>query len=91
MAGGYRNKSSYVSDDPDKRERQLANLKRGRTKDTVRAIRTPENDPFDPKYSNGIISYLETFYHIPETKQPVILEYWQKDLKPKPGEAISYG
>ena len=78
---GYRPPKSYVSDDPNKRERQLANLKRGREpgKRSVKAQKAPENDPFAPEFKHDIVSYLEAHYFTPETQKPVVLEDWQKE------------
>jgi len=80
---GYRSKESYRGKTPEARERQLAGLKSMRNK-TGRPPLDPllkgeGADPFDVKYKNDIISYLERHYYIPETKKPVVLEEWQKN------------
>ena len=76
---GYRPPSSYHSKDPLKREKQLANLMRGRKKRQIKPQECISTDPHIEKYRYDIIGWLETFYFIPETKKSIALEDWQKE------------
>lgn len=78
MTRGYRPKSSFISSDPEKRARSLANLKQGREKRPIKTKIEKKPDPFSPVYRDNIIGFLEDHYCIPETKAPVKLEDWQK-------------
>jgi phage terminase large subunit-like protein len=77
----YRTRDSYVSKDPEKRKRQLSNLKNGWQKSlAVRMSRPPVTNPFDERYKNDICAYLEDHFFISETKARVVLEPWQREL-----------
>ncbi|MBA7522139.1 hypothetical protein ES705_14256 [subsurface metagenome] len=39
----------------------------------------PLKSPFSPEYKNDIIRYLQDHYYIIESRQPVVLEDWQKE------------
>ncbi len=67
------------------RMNQMANLKRGQSPGAPIAVQEdPKEDPFDPCYKNDIVRYLEDHFFIVETKKPIILEPWQKDLILRP-------
>ena len=83
MGKWYRHARSYISKDPEKRQRQLDNLKCGRHKKPIKA-KSPGDDPFSDVYKDDICSYLEKQFYIVETKRPVILEDWQKERILKP-------
>ncbi len=85
MTRGYRPKESYVSQDPEKRARSLANLnRRGRAKGVKRsnALKPPSLN--DPAYKTDIIKFAEEQFYIPETRKPIVLEGFQKEKIIKP-------
>jgi len=71
---GYRAAGSYLSDDSEKRQRQLDNLKKGSHRD-----RKPIADS-RPKITDKIIEFAEKYFILPETKKPVKLLDWEKDI-----------
>lgn len=77
MSKGYRPASSFISNDPEKRQRQLANLAQNRLK---RAIKTEAKAPKfnNPAYKTDIIKFAQEQFFIPETRQPIIFENYQK-------------
>ena len=77
----YRPPESYRSQDPEKRARQLANLKyghgmKGKSKKALHA-KSPEGDPFHESFKADPIGFIERHYYV-ETKAPIVLEPWQK-------------
>lgn len=73
----YIAKEKYLGKTPESRERQLVNLKRGRLKQAMKAeAKAPRFD--DPVYKDDIIKFGEQHFFIPETKQPIILQDFQK-------------
>lgn len=76
----YIKKEKFLGKSREARQRQFDNLNLGRRKG---AIKTKESslklNPFSPEYKTDIIKYLKDQYYLPETKQPVILESWQKE------------
>ena len=77
MPNKYRPTSSYISDDPEKRESQLANLVKNRLKRAKKPAVSPPKIT-DPEYKTDIIKFAEEQFYIPETKKPIVLEEWQK-------------
>jgi len=79
----YISKKRYLSDDPELRERQLANLVQNQLRRAKKGefIPGPLNDP---AYSTDIIKFLEEQFYIPETKRPIVLEDFQKEKILKP-------
>jgi len=77
-----RSKKSFLVKTPEAKERQLAGgIKGSEQSSKKRSIETEkevEYDPFGRDYKNDIIRYLEDQYYIIETKNPVVLENWQK-------------
>ena len=74
----YISKKKFISLDPAKRERQLANLVQNRMK----RLKIPAINPInfdDPEYKTDIIKFAEEQFYIPETRSPIILEDWQKE------------
>jgi hypothetical protein len=73
-------KSRYISQDPIKRARQLANLRQsthiGRPK--LKRMGEHAKNPFHPDYKNDICRYLEDHYYL-DDKTRVILEPWQRE------------
>ena len=84
----YRPASTYLSKDPAKRERQLSNIGRGRSKITKELTseseRAPAISPMDAIYKRDIVRYLEEQFYIIETKKQIRIEDWQVEeiLKP---------
>ncbi len=77
----YRSTKSYHGKTKEARARQLAPLKNRWTPGEPISIETsPAEDPFDPVYKNDICQYLEDHFYIVETKAPVVLEPWQKEM-----------
>lgn len=77
MTREYRSAQSYLSKDPEKQARSRANLLQGRMKQARKAkVKAPEFK--DPAYKSDIIKFAEEQFFIPETKQPIILEDFQK-------------
>lgn len=75
----YIKKEKFLGKSKEARQRQLDNLNLGRRKGAIKTKESsPKLNPFSPVYKNDIIRYLEDQYYIPETRQPVILESWQK-------------
>jgi phage terminase large subunit-like protein len=69
----YRPPSSYLSKDPEKRARQLANIDRSR--DVPR--KRHENSS---SLRGDIIPFTERHFYIPETRKSVTLLEWEKDI-----------
>lgn len=77
----YRSAKTWFGKTPGARARQLANLKRGNSRGTpISAIEQSKTDPFDPIYKGDVCRYIEDHFYIVETKKPIILESWQKDM-----------
>lgn len=77
---GQRTAESYISKDPVKRAKSLANLSQFRGKKVIQTESVERKPgPFSSVYQNNIIGFLEDHYYIPETKAPVKLEDWQKE------------
>jgi len=74
----YIPKNKFISPDPAKREKQLANLIQNRMKRLRRPAINPINFD-DPEYKTDIIRFAEEQFYIPETRSPIILENWQKE------------
>jgi phage terminase large subunit-like protein len=73
----YRRKDTYISKDPVKRARSLANLHQYRHK----------TKPIDSKALGGpitesldIITFAEQHFFIPETRKPIVLLDWEKAI-----------
>ncbi|MBA7495101.1 hypothetical protein ES702_05680 [subsurface metagenome] len=77
MSKKYRPASSYTSDDPQKREAQLANLVGNRLKRAKKPAVSPPKIT-NPEYKTDIIKFGQEQFYIPETKKPIVLEEWQK-------------
>lgn len=76
---GRRSAASYISDDPVKKARSLANLRQFRGKKAIQSeSREGKPGPFSSIYKNDITRFLEDHYRIPESKAPIILESFQK-------------
>jgi len=73
-SGGHRAASTYQSKDPEKRQRQLANLKKGSHRD-----RKPIKDS-GPSIKDKCIEFAEKTFILPETKKPVKLLDFEKDI-----------
>ena len=84
---GQRTAESYLSRDPEKRGKSLANLLQGRV---TRARRAEVKPPSlkDPAYRTDIIKFAEEQFYIIETRRPIVLEDFQKEKILKP---IFYG
>ena len=84
---GQRTAESYLSRDPEKRGKSLANLLQGRV---TRARRAEVKPPSlkDPAYRTDIVKFAEEQFYIIETRRPIILEDFQKEKILKP---IFYG
>lgn len=79
----YIKKDQYISQDPEKRQRQLQNLVYNRLKTAKKTdVIAPKLQDFD--YSQDIIRFLEEQFYIPETKRPIVLEDFQKEKILKP-------
>lgn len=76
---GYRTASSYQSRDPAKRAIQLANLKGGSKARKLNAERLKNQRPVD-SYSDDIVSFAQEHFYITETRKPIGLLDWQKDM-----------
>ncbi|MBA7493956.1 hypothetical protein ES702_04522 [subsurface metagenome] len=77
MRKKYRPATSYISQDPERRQRQRANLVRGRMKHAMKAeAKAPQFN--DPAYGGDIVKFGEEQFFIPETRKPIILENFQK-------------
>ncbi|GAI53743.1 unnamed protein product, partial [marine sediment metagenome] len=66
----YIPKSKFISLDPERREKQLANLIQNR----LRRSKTPAIAPLklnDPEYKTDIIKFGNEQFYIPETKSPI--------------------
>ncbi len=78
----YRPPESYRSKDPEARARQLANLKPGSRKATVKPLSSSTIDavrcPW--KYKRDVIGHIEDHFYIPETKKPIVLLDWQRKV-----------
>lgn len=79
----YIPKNKFISPDPARREKQLANLVQNR----LRRSKSPAVAPLkidNPEYKTDIIKFGNEQFYIPETRSPIILEEWQKEeiLKP---------
>lgn len=73
----YIPKSKFISQDPERREKQLMNLVQNRMKRSKKPIIAPLRLN-DPEYETDIIKFGNEQFYIPETKSPIILEEWQK-------------
>lgn len=74
---GYRSRSSYIAKSPEAKARQLANLKRGKGR--------PK--PIGSQHTGGkvnikdnIIAFAEGHFVLPETRRPIVLLDWEKDI-----------
>ncbi len=76
--GGYRSRESYIAKDPEKRARQLANLGRGRRKTKAEMAAMPSSQV--ERYKENIIDFAEYCFYLTETRKPIVLLDWQKDL-----------
>ena len=76
--GHYRSASSYQSKDPKKLQRQLQNLKsfnRGRPKGS-----RSKSKVLSEMTSMDIITFAEKHFYLSETRKPVVLLDWEKDI-----------
>ncbi|MBA7623769.1 hypothetical protein ES703_31168 [subsurface metagenome] len=77
-----RSKKSYQVNTPEAKARQEEGARKGgeqsAKKRSIETEKEVEYDPFGRDYKNDIIRYLEDQYYIIETKNPVVLENWQK-------------
>jgi len=80
---GQRTAESYLSRDPEKRERSLANLRQNWGKSRLRRIKGDLPRWDIEAYAGDIVKFSEQFV-IPETQAPIILEDWQVDNFFKP-------
>lgn len=77
MTKGYRPANSYIGKTPESIMAQRANLLIGRMRRARKAeAKAPRFN--DPAYKIDIIKFSEQQFFIPETKQPIILEDFQK-------------
>ena len=79
----YRSKESYVSKDPAKRAKQMANLKGGRhgnkkRKDKIAAAGLGADAKDVDKYKDDIVGFAESHFFITESRKPIKLLDWQK-------------
>lgn len=79
----FRKKSSYEANTPEAKQRQIEGRKRyyerlRNEKEAIVVKKEPLKNPFSLAYKNNVINYLEDHYYIIETKEPVVLEDWQK-------------
>ena len=74
----YRPTSTYLSQDPELRQKQLGNLMQGRLRRGMEAsVEAPRFK--DPAYQTDIIKFAEEQFFIPEGKKPIELQAWQKE------------
>ncbi len=82
----FRPKSSFLPSTEEEREALKVRQKAGQKKyyenrATLKKIevkKVVQKSPFASDYQGNIIKFLEDQYHIIETKEPVVLEDWQK-------------
>lgn len=71
---GYRSKESYISKDPVKRQRQLSGLKQYQAKPKS------EHSGVKVNIKDDIIAFSEGHFILPETRRPIVLLDWEKDI-----------
>lgn len=84
---GYRDRASYISKDPEKRLRGLANILKPRGKARLKKTKEfipPWSSGNVKKYRENIIEFVENNIILTETGKLVKLEGWQKKLFYKP-------
>lgn len=80
MAKMYRTSESFVSKDPEKREKQLANLRnRHKTKTVPLFEDAPAKSFHVADFKHDISGFADEHYFLPERKRVVLLD-WQVDL-----------
>jgi len=82
----YRSVKTYLGKTPEAIARQLANLRRGNTKNTQlpTVVSSSKPDPFNHIYKNDICRYLHDHFYVVESKAPIVLEQWQRERILKP-------
>jgi len=71
----YRSKGSYLSKDSEKRNRSLMNLKPFQSGDVAPKTKTKVQD-----YSKDIISFCHEQIYLPEKRELIKLEEWEKEI-----------
>jgi len=82
----FRPKSSFLPSTEEEREALKVRQKAGQKKyyenkallKTIEVKKEVQKSPFATDYKDDIIKYLQDQYYIIETKEPVVLEAWQK-------------